>query len=58
MNLSAELARPNDFERTGNVVLGVRRNLERGFSLRTEASMDASAVGQADDATQFGRRVG
>ena len=58
MNLPAELTRLTHIQRAGNVISRFRRNLERGFTLHTEAGIHASAVSQPDDANHVIRGVG
>ncbi len=58
MNLTTELAGLKDLQGTGDVAGRFRRNLERRFTLRTEAGVDPSAVRQPDDAYNFIGRVG
>lgn len=58
MNLSAELAGLKDLQGTSDVISRFRGNLERGFTLRTEAGVHPSAVRQPNDLDHLVRRVG
>ncbi len=58
MNLTTELTRIEHLQGTGHVISRFRWNLERGFTLRTEAGVHPSAVGQPDDLDHLVRRVG
>lgn len=49
VDLSAELAGAEDLQGARDVHLRVGRNLEGRFTLRTEAGVDVSAFGEAND---------